>query len=343
MDADERQAALARQSGARLIEEALGYVVPAALRAVTLCGIADHLGEGPRTAEELALASGTDAGNLHRMLRLLATRGLFSEDEEGRFRLTETGYALRSDVPGSVRGAVLMNTDPAFWLPLGQLERCLRDGTSAFEGIFGRPFFEHFAQDPQTAAVFHDGMAAKSAVEDQPIAEASDLPDRGTVVDIGGGHGGYLAEALRLAPGLTGVLYDEAHVLDGHVLADDARIAGRWRTAEGDFFAEVPAGDVLVLKRILHDWRDDQCVTVLRACRRALSDGGRVLVIDAVIEPGDKPHPAKVLDLLMMASLEGRERTEEEFRALFAQAGLRLRRVLPTGTALSVVEAVAAR
>nr|WP_246259022.1 methyltransferase [Streptomyces typhae] len=327
--------------GAALIDAALGFVFPAALRAVALTRVADHLSDGPRTPTALAAATETDPAALTRVLRLLATRGLLAEDEQGRFRLEASGQALRSDVPGSVRDGILMITDRTFWLPAGRMDQCLRTGESVFEDIFTQPFFDHFAQDAKTAAVFHDGMAAMSGVENGPIAAAYDFPETGTVVDVGGGQGGFLAAVLRAGPGLDGVLYDQAHVLAGHELGDDAALAGRWSTAEGDFFTDVPKGDVLLLKRILHDWQDEQCVRLLRACRRALAPGGRVLVVDAVIVADNRPHQAKDLDLLMMTSLVGRERTHENFRALFAEAGLRLTRVLPTPTVLSVVEAQA--
>ncbi|MGX2997248.1 methyltransferase [Streptomyces sp. JNUCC 64] len=326
--------------GAHLIEEALGYVVPAALRAVAATGVADHLEHGPRTAGELAAATGLHADALHRTLRLLATRGVFTEDAEGRFALTPAGDALRTG-PDSLRDAVLMITDRTFWEPFARFDHCLRTGEPAFPDVFGTTFFEHFARDAATAAVFHDGMAAMSSVEEQPIADAYDFPDAGTLVDIGGGQGGFLTAALRRAPGLTGVLYDRAHVLAGHGLDAHPDLKGRWTTEEGDFFEAVPSGDVLVLKRVLHDWTDEQCVRVLRHCRRALAPGGRVLVVEAVLAPDGRPHQGKVLDLMMMVSLVGRERTREEFRDLFDAAGLRLTRVVPTPATLSVVEAVA--
>ncbi|MFH8796083.1 methyltransferase [Streptomyces sp. NPDC017941] len=328
--------------GAALIDAALGFVFPAALRAAALARVADHLSEGPRTPAEVAAATDTDPAALTRVLRLLATRGLFGEDEQGRFRLEAAGQALRSDVPGSVRDGILMITDRTFWLPAGRMDHCLSTGGSVFEDIFAKPFFDHFAQDAETAAVFHDGMAAMSGVENGPIADAYDFPRTGTVVDVGGGQGGFLAAVLRASPGLNGVLYDRAHVVAGHRLGDDAALADRWSTAEGDFFTDVPRGDILLLKRILHDWQDEQCVRLLRACRRSLAPGGRVLVVDAVIAPDNRPHQAKDLDLLMMASLVGRERTHEDFRALLAEAGLRLTRVCSTPTVLSVVEARAA-
>lgn len=328
-------------AGAALIDAALGFVFPAALRAAAVVRVADHMSDEPRPFAELAAATGTDPKALLRVLRLLATRGLFSEDDKGRFRLEPAGRPLRSDAPGSVRGGVLMLTDRTFWLPAGRMDHCLTTGESVFEDIFAEPFFDHFARDAETAAVFHDGMAAMSGVENGTIAGAYDFPETGTVVDVGGGHGGFLAAVLRANPGLHGVLYDQGHVLSGHRLADDPALTGRWATAEGDFFTDVPKGDVLVLKRILHDWQDEQCVDLLRACRRALAPGGRILVVDAVVAPDNRPHQAKDLDLLMMTSLVGRERTHEDFQQLLTEAGLTLSRVVPTSTVLSVVEATA--
>ncbi|GAA1404472.1 O-methyltransferase [Kitasatospora putterlickiae] len=331
-----------RRSAAFLVDEALGFLFPAALRAAADVGVADHLADGPASPAELAAATGTDARNLYRVLRLLATRGVVAEDARGRFTLTEAGQALRGDVPYSVRTAVQMLTDRTMWRPAGELTHCLTEGTTAFENLFGVPFFDHFAKDERTAAVFHVGMASMSDQENAPIAAAYDFPSSGTVVDIGGGHGGLLLEVLRRNPGLEGVLHDRAHVLAGNRLEGRPEVASRWTTREGDFFTAVPAGDVLLLKRITHDWDDDACAALLGHCRRALRPGGRVLVLDAVVPSGNAPHQSKALDLMMMASLTGRERTEDDFAELFARAGLKLSRVIPTPTVLSVVEAVAA-
>ncbi|MGW4649099.1 methyltransferase [Kitasatospora sp. NPDC004289] len=343
MNQPEPQDEALRRSSAFLVDEALGFLFPAALRAAAEAGVADHLADGPRSPAELASATGTDARNLRRVLRLLATRDVVTEDQDGRFVLTDAGQALRGDVPYSARSAVLMLTDATMWRPAGDLSRCLTEGTTAFEGIFGMPFFDHFAKDARTAAVFHGGMAAMSDAENAPIAAACDLPEVGTVVDIGGGHGGLLVEVLRRHPRLRGVLYDRPHVLAGHRLADaDGEIQGRWTLSEGDFFTAVPPGDVHLLKRITHDWDDDRCATLLGHCRRALHPGGRVLILDAVVPEGNAPHQSKTLDLMMMASLTGRERTAADFETLLATAGLRLSRITPTGTVLSVVEAVPA-
>ncbi|MFC4079740.1 methyltransferase [Amycolatopsis samaneae] len=330
-----------RASAFFLLDEVLGYLYPAALRVAAALGVADHLTEGPRSAAELARATGADPAYLYRTLRLLATRGVFAEDEAGRFALTPAADALRTDAPVSARSAILMLTDKTFWQPAGELPATVREGTTVFERIFGTSFFGHFSGDPATAAIFHDGMAGMADPENPLIAHACAFPDSATVVDVGGGHGGLLLAALRANPGIRGVLFDQPHVLAEHHLgelgADD-----RWETATGDFFTEVPRGDVYLIKRILHDWDDEESVRILRQCRRAMSAGGRVLVADSVLPTGNDPHPGKTFDLLMMASLSGRERTRAEFERLFTEAGLELTRVIPTGSPLSVVEGTAA-
>jgi hypothetical protein len=324
-----------------IVDLGFGFIVSGALAAATQLGIADRLAEGPKPPEALAKELGADARSLFRLLRLLASVGVFSEDAEGRFGLTPAASLLRSQVPGSLRDAVLMLTQKVFWLPAGQLAETVRTGQTPFDHIFGKPFFDYLAGDAAESATFHQGMASLSDLEDGPIARSYDFRPFQQVVDVGGGHGGFLIEALRATPSLRGVLFDHAHVLSGSRVAS-AGLSDRCEEAVGDFFQTVPAnGDVYVLKRILHDWSDEVCVTVLRNCRNAMKVDGRVLVIDTVIPPGNAPHGGKVLDVMMMASMTGRERTEADFRALFAQAGLQLSRIIPTPSALSITEAIA--
>lgn len=329
-----------REATRFLIDEALSYVYPAALRAVAMTGVADHLADGPLTVAELAGRAGVHEDNLRRTLRLLATRGIFEELADGRWGLTAIGQPLRADAPLTARPAILMLTERSLWQPTGEMEQVLRHGVSAFEDLFGMPFFEYVARDQQAATAFHSGMAAFSDQENAPIAASYDFPASGTVMDVGGGQGGFLLEVLRLATGLEGVLLDAPHVVAEHRLDVD-EVKGRWRLSPGDFFTEVPAADVYMVKRVLHDWDDDQCVRILGNCRRAMAAGGRVLVIDAVIPAGSEPHQAKAVDVLLMTGLTGRERTEAEFARLLEAAGLQLSRVIPTGTVLSIVEATA--
>jgi SAM-dependent methyltransferase len=325
-----------------LIDDSIGFIYPSALGTFAQLGVADHLADGPRTVAELAEATATHAPFLHRVLRLLTTRGVLGQDGHGRFYLTPRGEPLRSESPLSVRRAITTITSPLIWRPAGEMVTSVREGEPVFDRVFGASFFEHVARDPELAAAFHSGMASISDVYDLIVAEQLNLPPEGTVVDVGGGYGGLLLRILLRHEGLRGVLFDQQHVLDGHMLgaldADE-----RWEVAAGDFFTEVPAGaEVYVLKGVLHDWSDEQCVTILRNCRRAMAPGGRVLISEIVIEPGGESRFGKTMDVFMMGILPGRERTEAEFAALLNAAGLRLGRVVPTKTPASIIEAVAA-
>lgn len=327
-------------AGTHLFEETLGYVYAAALRAAAVVGVADHLADGPKTVVELADATNTKAHNLLRVLRVLAMRGVFREDDHGRFELTTEADLLRQDAPGSLRSAVLTFTDKAFWAAHGELAESLYSGEPSFDKVFGTTFFDYF-RDVESPETFYSGMQSKSDSENAAIIRNYEFPAGATVVDVGGGYGGLLLEALRLDPSLRGVLLDLGeHVVADHrlgELGDD----DRWRLVAGDFFEECPPGDVYLLKHIIHDWNDEQCVRILRNCRKAMSPGGRILVLDAVIPAKNTPHTGKLFDIMVMSILPGQERTEEEFRQLLDKADLELTRVIHTGFTPSIVEAVA--
>ncbi|PTL82827.1 methyltransferase [Vitiosangium sp. GDMCC 1.1324] len=326
----------------RIVDLGFGFIFSAALSAVAELGVADRLEQGPRSAASLAEELGVDARSLYRVLRLLASVEVFSEDDSGRFSLTPAAEYLRTSAQGSLRSAVLMLTQRIFWAPAGELVETVRMGNNPFDRIFGAPFFDYLTRDATQGAIFHRGMSSLSDMENGLIAGSYDFTPLQRVVDVGGGHGGFLIEVLKAAPQVRGVLFDHRHVLSEARIAQ-AGFADRCELVEGDFFQSVPSGaDAYVLKRILHDWSDEVCVRILRHCREAMAEHGRVLVVDTVIPPGNAPHGGKVLDVMMMASLPGRERTEAEFGKLFAEAGLRLSRVIHTPAALSITEAVAA-
>ncbi|MCC3766221.1 methyltransferase [Streptomyces sp. UNOC14_S4] len=333
----------------RLMEEAFGFFHSAALRTAASLRLADRLADGPRTVADLAADTGTDGAALHRLLRLLASRGVFQEVQEVQevqegdadaFGLTPAAYALRTDVPGSLHSAVLLLTDDMFTCSSADLTETVRTGESAFPRVFGTPFFQHLEADSAAREVFDAGMAAFSGRLDDVVAAAYPFPDRGTVVDVGGGRGGLLRSVLLRHPGLSGVLFDRAAAVREPLLAT-RELTGRWRAEPGDFFAAVPEGDIHLLKHVLPDWSDEDCVRILRSCRRALAPGGRVLVVDAVPPPGNAPHPGKDLDLMMLTALGGSSRGPAELDALFARSGLRRVRTLPTSGFASIVEAAA--
>ncbi|WP_327226140.1 acetylserotonin O-methyltransferase [Streptomyces platensis] len=326
---------------APLMDLALGHLFSAALRTAAHHRLADHLAEGPRTAEQLAAKTGTHAPHLRRVLRYLATRGIFREDAAGAYQLTPAAQPLRTDVPDSLHAAVLMTTDELFLRTSAAMPEAVEHGGASFERFFGAPLFAHLVSDPAARRLFDDGMSSLSAPVDEAVAAVYPFPSTGTVVDIGGGRGGLLRAALCRHPQLTGVLFDQAPPLAHHLLDGD-ELKGRWRTQEGDFFASVPeGGDLYVLKHVLHNWADEPCRRILRSCHRAMTAGSRLLVIESVLPPGNAPHFGKTMDVAMMTLLDGQERTAEEFATLLSAGGFRLTRVLPTSAFPSIVEAVA--
>ncbi|WP_338885593.1 methyltransferase [Xenorhabdus sp. TH1] len=318
----------------------MGYSYQAALRAAAVLGVADHLSNGPKTVNELAKTVGAQEQQLHRVLRLLATRNIFRETEENRFSLTPAAEFLRKDTHHSLRSAVLMLTDRTFWQPLGEIVESVR-GNPAFKHLYGLPFFDYWAQKDTQADDFHAGMSSMSKVENLFLVNSYDFPKNATVVDIAGGFGGLLLGVLQANTTLRGILFDQPHVLARHqldALGDDTR----WEITSGDFFESCPQGDIYLLKYIMHDWPDEQCIRILRNCRQAMSPDGRVLIMDPVIPNGNVSHSGKEMDLLCMGIYEGgRERTEDELRQLLANADLKLNRVIDTGCYISIVEAIA--
>jgi SAM-dependent methyltransferase len=312
-----------------------------AVHAAAELGIADLLAAGPRTADDLAAATGTHAPSLYRLLRALAGYGVFAEDDAGRFGLTPMAEYLRSDVPGSQRAAarcIPTTHSPAYQ----EIVHSVRTGEPAFARVFGKPLFDWLAGRPEQAPLFDATMTGVHGDESRAMLDAYDLADRERLVDVGGGNGSTLRAALERYPGLTGVLFDRPHVVErARTALAGTPVAGRVEFAAGDFFAAVPAGgDVYLLRHILHDWYDPECVKILTNIRRAMRPDGRLLVVESVIPPGNGEFFGKLLDLTMLVVVGGMERTEDEYRRLFESVGFRLARVVPTAVEVSVLEAV---
>ena len=328
------------ESALLLFEDAMAFTYSAALRAAAALGVADHLAEQPRTPDELAAACGADADGLHRILRLLAGRDVVREDAGGRFHLMPKGDALRTTADLPARKGILMLTDDLFWSTTQRLAASVTDADPSLEKVLGMPLGRYF-EDTDREDLFYEAIALVSDAENPVVAASYDFPERGTVVEVGGRWGSFLRTVLQANPGLDGVMFDLDPSPDGRPLDLDG-VGDRWRTVQGDFFERVPTGDVLVLKRVLHNFGDDDCVRILTSCRRALAPGGRVLWIDANIPEDNAPHQAKGMDLMMLAALTGRERTPGQLEPLFRAAGLRLNRVIPTPSPMSIAEGVAA-
>jgi precorrin-6B methylase 2 len=325
--------------GEELIRLHRGFWVSRAIYVAAELGIADLLADGPRTADDLAAAAGAHAPSLHRVLRLLASEGVFAEAADGRFELTPMAAALRRDA-GPARLQVLFTGQEALWRSAGSLLDTVRTGETAFDRVHGVDFFGYYRRHPDERALFDQLMAANTAPAARAVAAAYDFARVGTVVDVGGGLGALAIELLTAHPHLRGVVFDQPAVAAGAREAIAAAgLADRCEAVGGDFFAAVPdGGDAYVVKFILHDWDDGRCAAILRACRRAIPQDGRLLVVELLVPPGNAPSFAKTQDVNMLINLGGRERTEAEYRALYAGAGFELTRTIPVQGELHIIE-----
>ena len=332
-----------QQSGGGAILDVIGSVAAArCLHVVADLGIADLVGDRPSTASELAAATGAHGDSLYRVLRMLAAKGIFAEDGQHRFHLTPAASLLRTGAAGGLRDRLSSTWQNVVWTVYGELPHTVMTGEPAFDRAYGMPFFDYLAENPEVNSSFDRAMAQISGPENQAVAAAYDFGAHCLVVDVGGGRGGLLAAVLDRYPTVRGVLFDQPQVVADANLLADRYPAGRCTTAAGDFFRSVPPdGDAYILKRIIHDWDDDTAVDLLCRCRAALHPGrSRILVVEAVIQPGNGADPHKAQDVGMMLLTRGRERTAEEFRSLFARSGLGLQRIIPTqaGSTLSILE-----
>lgn len=326
---------------AALLRMMTGYWVSKALNVTAELGVADLLRDGPRTSDELAGACGADPPTLYRLLRALASVGVFSEAPERLFALTPLAELLRSDRPGSMRALARMYGSEQYhaW---DDLLGSVRTGAPAFDRVFGANYFDYLAGNPEASTVFNEAMTGWTTQVADAVVAAYDFTGAGAVVDVGGGHGLLLATILRAHPETKGVLFDVPQVVAGsRPLLESHGVAHQCETLGGDFFASVPGGgDVYVLAQILHDWDDDKSRLILSNCHRAMGASGKLLVVEQVLPPGNEPFLGKWLDLHMLVLLTGRERTEAEYRELLGAAGFDLARVVPTRSGASVIEAV---
>jgi hypothetical protein len=321
-----------------------GFRVSAALSVAAELGLSDELAAGPRDVGDLAAAVGADEDSLLRLLRALVTVGAYAEGPDRVFTSTPLGDGLRSDVPGTLRPLARMFQDGALWAAWGHLGHSVRTGENAFEALHGVDVWAHRRAHPERNEVFNQAMAAQSAAAAAAVVAAYDFSGAASVVDVGGGQGALLEAVLAANPALVGTVFDQAHALPAAApTTASPSVARRWRTRAGSFFEEVPAADAYLLKLVLHDWPDDECVQILRTCRRSLIAGGSVLVVETVLDRPGQEQFAAFSDLNMLVLPGGRERTERQYTALLDAAGLRLAAVHHTTGRLSVLEARAAQ
>ena len=316
-----------------------GYWTTQALYVAAKLSIADLLTNGPRSADDLAHVTNAHGPSLYRLLRGLASMGVFTEDGTGRFSLTPLAECLRSDVPGSQRALAIMGGEEHYkaW---GELHYSVQTGKIAFDKLYGMPVFDFLSKNPEQAKVFDAAMVGVHGRETAAMTDAYDLSSIGVLADIGGGNGSLLTTVLKKYPSMRGILYDLPGVTErAKANLQSAGLTDRCKVIGGSFFESIPVGaDAYLMRHIIHDWDDEKATTILRNVHQAIGKEGRLLVVEGVIPPGNDPCFGKLLDLTMLTIPGGKERTEEEYRTLFKAGGFALTQIVPTNAEVSVIE-----
>jgi len=327
---------------AQLMQMIFGFVTTQAISVAARLGLADLLNDGAKAVDELAQATGAQVRPLYRILRALASAGIFAEDAAGRFSLTALAEPLRSNTPNSLRDFSIFIGADWHWRAWGDLFGSAQSGLPAFERIYGKAYFDYLGENTGPAKVFNDAMTSMSTTASAAIIDGYDFSGINTLVDVGGGHGMLLCSILEKYPQMNGILIDAPSVITGTKEAIAARgLSPRCEAIAGDFFTSVPAGgDAYIMKHIIHDWNEERASTILQCCRRQMPREGRLLIVEMVIPEGNAPSFGKLMDLEMLVLLHSYERTEAEYRELFDQSGFNLTRIVPTKSAYSVIEGV---
>jgi hypothetical protein len=318
-----------------------GFWISRCIYVTAKLGLADLVKDGPKTAADLAAATNTHPPSLYRVLRALACVGVVTQDGDS-FGDTPVLQTLRTDARGTLRWFAMSELGEEHYPAWGDFLHSVQTGDIAFDHALGMDIWKYFAEHPDHAKIFNDSMSGITAQANEVIHPAYDFGGIGTLVDIGGGHGGLITSILRRNPQMRGILFDAPQVIDGaRAVIEASDVAARCELIAGNFFESVPeGGDAHILKWIIHDWTDDQCVTILKNSHRALAENGKLILVEAVVPGGSEMHFSKFMDLNMLVMTGGRERTEAEFRELYERAGFRLTRIVPTESPFSVIEAV---
>ncbi|MEU0442955.1 methyltransferase [Streptomyces sp. NPDC006186] len=319
-----------------------GAVVTQALSVAARLGVADVLAGGPLSVEEIAARVGSDAKATHRVLRALAGHGVFAVGPDGRYANTPLSDKLREDAPDTMRGFALLMNHPTLWEEWGHLYDTVETGEPNLPKLRGVGALDFFHANPDYARVFFQAFGELSASETDPILAAYDFSGFGTVVDVIAGRGNLLAGILRQAPDTKGILYDsKIATVDSPALFEAAGVADRLTIEHGGYLDKLPAGgDAYVFKHIIHDFSEADAVTALRNAREAIAPGGKLLVIEYVIPEHNEKHLGNTIDLWLMLMLGAQERTLAEYTELFARAGFKLTRAVPTSAPISVIEGI---
>ncbi len=330
---------------AQFLQLVSGCFVSAAIYVAARAGIAVLLHDGAKTTAELAAATGMHEHSLYRLLRALASVGVFTEDANGKFANTPMSDVMRPDAPNSALYMTLWMLTEKHWRVYGHLTESVRTGETIWDKVHGEPIFNTlFETDRELGELFNKAMTSFSHQTIPAILEAYDFSGFETVADIAGGYGHLLAAILKKYPTMKGILFEAPPVLAGAPpMMESHGVTDRAELVMGDFCSDIPVkADAYILKHIIHDWADDKCQVILGNLRRVMPDEAKVLIIDAVVPGANEPHFAKFLDLEMLMLPGGMERNEAEFKSLLDKSGFRMTRIVPTHSPVSIIEAVKA-
>jgi hypothetical protein len=324
-----------------IMQMSMGAMVTQAIFVAAKLRIADIVADGEKHIDAIAQEAEAHSPSLYRIIRTLASLGVFTETQSRMFANTPLSDVLRADIPGSMRNSMLFMGEPWHYDVYGNMLHSAQTGGTAWKATHGVEVFDWFAKNPEAGEIFNGCMSELSAGAAPAIVAAYDFSGINTLVDVAGGHGFLLSQILKANPGVKGILFDMESVIAG--ASEMLRAYGvdeRVEKVPGDFFVEVPAADAYIMKHIIHDWDDERAIKIMQTIHRAMNADGKLLLSEMVIPEGNEPHPGKMLDLEMLTSPGGLERTADEYASLFERAGFRLNRIVPTQSPFSVIESV---
>lgn len=339
--AKEEKEVIEQPPAAQMMGMIAGFWISRAVWAAAELGLADRLAQ-PKSVAELAKEAQLHERSLYRLLRALASVGVFRERADGSFENTPLSWTLSDVAPDSVRALARSELGISHYPVWGEIMYSLKTGKPSFDKVYGMPVFEWFGKNPERAGIFNQSMSELTRVVEPAVLEAYDFGTCGTIVDVGGCFGSLLIAILNKYPSLKGIVYDAPSVVEcAKPKIADAKLTDRLTVQGGDFWQSVPAGgDTYLMKHIIHDWNDEQCLTILRNCHKVMKPGSRVLVMDQVLTGPNEPSLGKFSDLIMLQLPGGLERTAEEHQSLLERAGFKFTRIVPTKSPVSVIEAV---
>ena len=326
----------------RLRELIMGFRNTQLVAVAAKLNLAEYVKNGPKTSMQLSATTGIGAGSLYRLLRALTSIGIFDEIDKNTFAITPLGSLLCDQTPHSLRSVAILYGEEWLWKAYSQLSYSIEKGQPAFDYVHGQSLYDYLKHDHVAAEKFNNAMSAFSQNEAEAISGAYSFSSAQRIVDIGGGQGAFVSALLKVNPHLSGIVFDRPDVIDTiqtGVTTSEKNLKISY--APGDFFSEVPdGGDTYILKSVLHNWDDNSCITILRNCRKAMKDDGRLLIIERIVPSGNEKSEAKLFDVNMLVMTGGQERTGEEYGKLLTAAGYTLSRVISTLSPVGIIEAI---